>query len=130
MVNASLGGQSFSRAEHDAIAAAPNTLFVVAAGNDGADNDTTPEYPCDYELANVVCVAASDRDDALASFSNYGSANVDLAAPGVDIASTWPGGRYVLLDGTSMATPHVSGAAALLLAHDGALESRACAPRC
>ena len=121
VVNASLGGPSFSRAEHDALAAAPNTLFVVAAGNDGADNDTTPEYPCDYDLANVVCVAASGHDDALASFSNYGPANVDLAAPGVDIASTWPGGRYALLDGTSMATPHVAGAAALLLAHDGTL---------
>ena len=73
VVNASLGGDSYSRAEHDAIAAAPNTLFVVAAGNDGADDDATPEYPCDYDLANVVCVAASDRDDALASFSNYGA---------------------------------------------------------
>jgi subtilisin family serine protease len=121
VVNASLGGPSFSRAERDAIAAAPNTLFVVAAGNDGADNDATPEYPCDYDLPNVVCVAATDRDDALASFSNYGAANVDLAAPGVDIASTWPGARYALLDGTSMATPHVAGAAALLLAHDGGL---------
>jgi thermitase len=121
VVNASLGGPSFSRSERDAIAAAPNTLFVVAAGNDGADNDRRPEYPCDYDLANVVCVAATDRDDSLASFSNYGPVNVDLAAPGVDIASTWPGGRYVLLDGTSMATPHVSGAAALLLAHEGGL---------
>jgi hypothetical protein len=121
VVNASLGGDSFSRAERDAIAAAPSTLFVVAAGNDGADNDATPAYPCDYDLANVVCVAASDHDDALAWFSNFGATNVDLAAPGVDIASTWPGGQYALLDGTSMATPHVAGAAALLLAHDDRL---------
>jgi subtilisin family serine protease len=121
VVNASLGGDSFSRAERDAIAAAPNTVFVVAAGNDGANNDATPAYPCDYDLANVICVAASDRDDTLAPFSNYGATNVDLAAPGVDIASTWPGGRYALLDGTSMATPHVSGAAALLLAPEGGL---------
>jgi subtilisin family serine protease len=121
VVNASLGGDSFSRAERDAIAAAPNTLFVVAAGNDSSNDDVTPAYPCDYDLANVICVAASDRDDTLASFSNYGATNVDLAAPGVDIASAWPGGRYAWLDGTSMATPHVTGAAALLIAHDAGL---------
>ena len=121
VVNASLGGPSFSSAERDALAAASSTLFVVAAGNNGSDNDATPEYPCNYDLANVVCVAASDRDDSLASFSNYGPTSVDLAAPGVDIVSTWPGGRYAVLDGTSMATPHVSGAAALLLAHDRGL---------
>jgi len=116
VVNASLGGSSPSRAERDAIAAAPDVLFVVAAGNDGADNDVLPAYPCNLDLPNVICVAASDRSDGLADFSNRGASTVDLGAPGVAIASTWLGGDWVLLDGTSMATPHVAGAAALLLA--------------
>ena len=114
IVNASLGGSAFSRTERDAIAAAPQTLFVVAAGNDGVDNDREPSYPCNYALDNVVCVAATDQRDALADFSNYGATTVDLAAPGVNIASTYTGGSWAILDGTSMATPHVAGAAALL----------------
>jgi subtilisin family serine protease len=123
IVNASLGGGSFSRAERDAIAAARDVLFVVAAGNEGADNDTTPSYPCDYDLPNVVCVAASDQHDELAGFSNYGATSVDLAAPGVNIASAWPGARWALLDGTSMATPHVAGAAVLALAANPRLDT-------
>ena len=113
VVNASLGGPGSSRAEHDVLAGASNTLFVVAAGNDAADVDSRPTYPCAYDLPNVVCVAATDRNDRLADFSNRGATAVDLAAPGVDVASTWPGGRHVLLSGTSMATPHVAAAAAL-----------------
>lgn len=113
VVNASLGGSRPSRAERDAIAAAKDTLFVVAAGNEGVDNDATPTYPCAYDLDNVVCVAATGRSDTLASFSNFGPRSVDLAAPGVAIASTWPQERWALLDGTSMATPHVAGSAAL-----------------
>jgi thermitase len=94
IVNASLGGTGYSTPMRDAIAACPNTLFVVAAGNDGVNDDTTPHYPCNYgaapdNLPNVICVAATDPSDNLASFSNYG-ASVDLAAPGVEIASTWP----------------------------------------
>ena len=94
IVNASLGGTSYSSAMRDAIASCPNTLFVVAAGNDGLSDDTTPHYPCNYgaapdNLPNVVCVAATDSSDTLASFSNYGQ-SVDLAAPGVNIPSTWP----------------------------------------
>jgi subtilisin family serine protease len=123
VVNASLGGGTFSRGERDAIAAASNVLFVVAAGNDGADDDTTPSYPCDYDLPNVVCVAASDQHDALAGFSNYGSKSVDLAAPGVNIASAWPGDQWALLDGTSMATPHVTGTAVLALAANPSLDT-------
>jgi subtilisin family serine protease len=121
IVNLSLGSSVSSRAESDAIAAFPGMLFVAAAGNGGDDgvgddNDFDPEYPCAYVLPNVVCVAASDNRDRLAPFSNYGDLAVDLAAPGVDIVSTVPGGSYGWASGTSMATPHVSGAAALLWA--------------
>jgi subtilisin family serine protease len=121
IVNVSLGASSASLAERDAIAAAPGVLFVVAAGNGGADGRgddaaRSPEYPCAYPLANILCVASTGRRDLLSSFSNYGAASVDLAAPGEGILSTWLTGRYRTLSGTSMATPHVAGAAALLLA--------------
>ena len=115
VLNASFGGAGYSQAEFDAIARADDTLFVAAAGNERADNDVTPSYPCNYSLANVVCVAASDENDQLASFSNYGN-SVDLAAPGSRIYSTTRGGGYGYLSGTSMATPHVAGTAALVAA--------------
>jgi thermitase len=121
VVNLSLGASARSRAESDAIQAFSQMLFVAAAGNggddgNGDDNDVTPEYPCAYELPNVVCVAATDNRNRLAPFSNFGETAVDLAAPGVDIASTAPDGGYRWSSGTSMATPHVSGAAAMLWA--------------
>ncbi len=121
VVNASLGGTGLSRAESDAIASHPDTLFVVAAGNGGADgigddNDAVPHYPCNHGSPNLVCVAASRREDLLATFSNYGAGSVDLAAPGTSILSTLPGGGYGFYSGTSMATPHVAGVAALVKA--------------
>lgn len=90
VVNASLGGPSFSQAVLDAIARSPETLFVVAAGNEAANNDSVPSYPCNYAVVNLVCVAATTSADSLASFSNYGGASVDLGAPGSRILSSMP----------------------------------------
>jgi thermitase len=114
IVNASMAGTHFSQAELDTLRASPQMLVVVAAGNDSRDNDVTGSYPCNHPLPNVICVAASDHEDDLASLSNYGRQSVDLAAPGTRILSTRPGGEWRLMSGTSMASPHVAGAAALI----------------
>jgi subtilisin family serine protease len=102
VANMSLGGTVKSQAEVNALAANPGTLFVISAGNDGEDNETTHHYPCDFEpvadavpavpgaIDNVVCVAATNQADTLAGFSDYGATSVDLGAPGTETLSTYP----------------------------------------
>ena len=120
VISASWGSTSYSKALEDAIRAAGENgiLFVAAAGNATTDNDKRPHYPSNYDLPNVISVASLDRNDALSSFSNYGAKTVHIAAPGREILSTWLGDQYREASGTSMATPQVSGVAALIVASE------------
>jgi probable HAF family extracellular repeat protein len=119
ILNNSWGGDGYSQAMVDAIrrAGQSDMLFVAAAGNDSMNIDMKPTYPASYKEPNVITVAATDNRDALAWFSNYGATSTHLGAPGDKILSTTRLSGYKSLSGTSMATPHVAGAAALVLSN-------------
>lgn len=120
VISNSWGGFGFSLALKEAIERShtAGALFIAAAGNDGRNNDSYPYYPASFDVANVISVAAIDNKGELAYFSNFGKITVHLAAPGVNIFSTTPKEEYGYKNGTSMATPHVSGVAALVWAHE------------
>lgn len=120
--NYSLGGGGYYSSFVSEITRAKNNdiLFVAAAGNNTNNNDSNPSYPASYDVDNVISVAAIDSNNNKASFTNYGATTVDISAPGVDIASTYPSNRYVYLSGTSMATPNLSGVLSLAYSYSGA----------
>lgn len=124
-INLSLGSSEYSSVIESAISKAKTAgiVVVVAAGNNGSNNDQVPTYPANSKQSNVISVAATDQNDNLANFSNYGAKTVHLAAPGVQILSSVPNNQYAYMSGTSMAAPFVSGAVALVKATNPTLSA-------
>ena len=131
----SYGGVGHGRCKHylpklkNVLANAPEHLFVAAAGNDGNNNDDVPACPCNVDVPNAICVAASTKEQKRWKFSNFGPETVDVFAPGENIASLWKiHGQaehlYAWANGTSMATPFVSGLAALILSINKGLSGK------
>jgi subtilisin family serine protease len=123
VVNGSFGSSSKSTALEDEVdyAQSKGVLLVFAAGNDSTNNDSKPVYPANFTNGNIIVVAAVTATGALASFSNFGAKSVDLGAPGDHILSTYLNSAYKVLSGTSMASPIVAAAAAMLRARDSSL---------
>lgn len=117
VINNSWGGNSYSLSLHEVLTYAYNNQVFIAsaAGNNSADNDTTTMYPANYDVPSNMSVAATTDYDALASFSDYGPNSVPIASPGVFITSTLPNNTFGVMSGTSMATPFISGMAALAI---------------
>lgn len=124
LMSNSWGGGGYSAALKEAIerAAQAGIVFTAAAGNSSTNNDSRPHYPSNYDVANVISVAAHTAQDTLASFSCYGKKTVHIAAPGHKVLSTVKNNAYAVYSGTSMATPHVSGVIGLLLAEEGRMD--------
>ena len=122
IINASFGGSVYAGGTKTAIDRYPG-LFVAGAGNQGTDNDIHPFYPASYDCSNIISVANMNVHSTLNYDASYGAVSVDIAAPGTDIVSTFPGNDYSPLSGASMATPFVSGAAALLKGYNTSLST-------
>jgi thermitase len=124
IINYSGGGLEFSKEEYDAIneARKKGILFIAAAGNEKSNSDKARYYPANYDLDNIISVTAINTDSKVLDSSNYGVQTVHIAAPGKNIFSTVPGGKYAPMTGTSQATAFVSGVAALLLSSNKAYD--------
>lgn len=115
VITCSFGNDDYINSEKAAIDQSPGILFVCAAGNDGKNTDAYPFYPSCYESPNIISVAATNNNDKLSDFSNYGKKSVHVGAPGEDIPVQSYDSQYYLVDGTSYAVPHVAGLAGLML---------------